>query len=150
MSLGNLMFTKTHYPAAIEHLSAAQKVFNSLGFRLPAAQCSEALDNIYLHQDNLDSAAAEMKAAHLIFIDLGVQQHVAQSTELLGIICILRGDLTWAEELFGEAETINRVRDNRSGLALCAHQLGVIRSDQGRRREAIIQFKSAQLLHEEV
>jgi len=75
---------------------------------------------------------------------------VAQSTQLLGEVCYLQGDLTLAEKLFEEAETIHGRRDNRSGLAQCAFGFGVMRNDQGRRGEAIAQFRSAHTLYEEL
>jgi len=37
MDLGNLLWMRADYSAAIEHLSAAQQSFNSLGLKFPTA-----------------------------------------------------------------------------------------------------------------
>jgi len=55
-----------------------------------------------------------------------------------------------AEELLGEAETIFRVRGDRYSLAQCAWEFGILRVAQGCGNEAILHFKSAQIIYQEL
>ena len=149
-ALGVLMDMKGDYPAAIVHLSAARQAYSMAGKIFAASQCSEFLGSAYSGQGDLDSAIIELEAAHLAFIGLGSQHHVAGTTWHLGVVFRKQGKLVLAEKLLGESEEIYRNTDNRLGLANCMVEYGHLRHSQGNLKEAIVCFKSAHQLFEEL
>jgi len=149
-TLGDLMRVRSDFPAAIEHLSAARQTFDLLRRKYEASRCSESLGIVYLDQGNLDSAAAELESALSAFLGLGDKHHTTQSTRLLGAVRCRQGMFLLAEQLLGEAETAYRESGDRQGLAACAFEFGYLRSNQGRREEAIACFKSAHCHYEDL
>jgi len=146
MDLGRLMM-KNGCPAAIEHLTAARQIFNTLKSTFQASLCSESLGVVYLALGDLDSAATELEAARSVLAELGDKFHAAQSTDLLGTVYRLQGKLILAEQFLGEAEKFYRNTGNRFGLARSAEGFGNLRRDQGRQDEAIAHYKIAYSLN---
>jgi len=147
--LGEVMRQKQDYAASLEHLVAARDIFNSLGDSFAAAQSSEGIGCAYRDQGDFESAVVEFEAAYAVFLSLGDEFHQAQSGRYIGSIQCLQGDLSSAEAYLVPAEEYYRKHDSQD-LVLCVYDIGCLRRNQGRHKEAIEHFKLALDLAEDL
>jgi len=147
--LGEVMRQKEDYAASLEHLVAARDIFNSLGDSFAAAQSSEGIGCAYRDQGDFVSAVVEFKAAYAVFLSLGDEFHQAQSGRYIGSIQCLQGELISAEAHLVPAEKYYRKHGDQD-LVLCVYDLGCLRRNQGRHKEAIEHFNLALDLAEDL
>ena len=142
-SLARVMHKKREYSAAIDHLTAAKQAFSSVGNPFHAAICSRYFGNVYFDLNKLESAAAEFEAARSVYITLGKPSYIPYVTSMLGDTRRRQGDLILAEQLLGEVEAYYREHGIPNAVADYTKNLGYLRRDQKRSKEAIACFELA-------
>jgi len=135
---------------AIEHLTAARFIFNSLGEIFLAARCTCTLGAVYLALDEVDTGKAELEASRSIFIRFGHQTQTAEAARFLGSAHRMQGNFEMAEQYVEEAQLIHQTDGDPLGRAACAEQFGYLRGAQERNQEAIVQFKLASRIYEKL
>jgi len=135
---------------AIEHLTAARLTFNTLGDTFSAVKCTRTLGVVKLALGEVVASITELEASRSIFISLGHQTQIAETTRFLGNALCIQGSLETAEQYLEEAQLIYRTTGDLLGLAHCAAQFGHLRHQQEREEEALVQFKLASRIFDEL
>jgi len=148
--LALVMRMDDNHAGAIEHLTAARFTFNSIGDTSFAAMCTRALGFEKVVIGDVAAGIAELEDSRSIFITLGHQTQIAEATGFLGSAYRVQGDFGLAEQYLEEAQLIYRTIGNLLGLADCAEQFGYLRHQQERKGDALVQFKLASRIFEQL
>lgn len=148
--LGDLLYTKGEYDAAIKQHAQALQIAEELGNRADAARSLHRVGMIYEARGEYESALAAYSQSLKIKEDLGDRRGAASSLHQMGSIDVERGEYDAAIARYEDALRIFEELDERAGVSASLHNIGIIHQRRGEYQMALERYEQALKIEQEL
>ena len=125
------------FDEGLEHAREAIRLYREVGNRYRAASKLNLHPLILIEMGRTDEAIACLEEYEMDFADIDDVKVIIQSDYARGCLALSNGDLEQAEKCFIKALDTAKENDCSESVALSLQNLGLIRLEQGIRKEAL-------------